>query len=105
MEIVTQAPTDLGMKGCFLMNTASEFAQRDTEIAALTKGGMKKFESVFFKAVEKSQQAGEISSEKDPHSLAYFLVCNMSGLKTMVKAGAKQRQLKAVVDTLVASLK
>ncbi len=104
MEIVAQARTDLGMKGCFLMNTASEFAQRDTEIAALTKGGVKKFESVFFKAIEKSQKAGEISSEKDAHSLAYFLVCNMSGLKTMVKAGAKRRQLRAIVDTLLASL-
>ena len=105
MEIVAQAPLDLGMKGCFLMNTATEFSQRDAEIAVLTKGGMKKFETVFLGAIKKAQSAGEISSDRDPRALAHFLVCNMSGLKTMVKAGAKQADLKAVVNTIVASLK
>lgn len=104
-DIVEHAPNDLGRKGCFLMNTATEFSQSNESIAALTKSGMKKFEAVFFKAIKRAQEGGEIPAERDAHALAHFLVCNMSGLKTMVKAGAKQPALRSVVKTLIASLR
>jgi AcrR family transcriptional regulator len=105
LKIAESAPLKASQRGCFLMNTASEFAQNNVEIADLTRSGMKKIEAVFTRAVKKAQAAGEISLSKNAETLANFLICNMSGLKTMVKAGIKPAALRPTVITIVASLK
>ncbi len=105
MEIAENAPLKASQKGCFLMNTATEFAQKNEQIALLTGNGLKKLESVFARAVKKAQAEGEISHSKNPETLADFLVCNMSGIKSMVKAGIKPAVLKPIVNTIIASLK
>ncbi|HMS10583.1 MAG TPA: TetR/AcrR family transcriptional regulator [Pyrinomonadaceae bacterium] len=103
-EIIDQSKTSAGMKGCFLMNTATEFAQSDPEIGSIMNSGLKKIETIFHHAILKAQDAGEIPADKDASALAKFLVSNMSGLKTMVKAGIKPAHLLSIVNTLVASL-
>lgn len=103
-EIIDQSKTSAGMKGCFLMNTATEFAQSDAEIGAIMSSGLKKIESIFHHAILKAQASGEVPQQKDASALAKFLVSNMSGLKTMVKAGIKPAQLRPIVNTLIDSL-
>lgn len=105
LEIAENAPLRAGQRGCFLMNTATEFAQKNEEIAILTNNGLKKFESVFARAIKKAQSSGEISLSKNAETLANFLICNMSGLKTMVKAGIKTATLRPIVNMIVNSLK
>ncbi|MGE0246576.1 MAG: TetR/AcrR family transcriptional regulator [Pyrinomonadaceae bacterium] len=104
-DVAEQAPLKSSQRGCFLMNTATEFAQKNNEIARLTKTGLKRIEAVFERAIEKAQRDGEISRSRDARSLANFLICNMSGLKTMVKAGLDRAVLRDVVKTIIASLK
>lgn len=105
MDIAESAPLKASQRGCFLMNTAAEFAQKNEEIALLTGNGLKKFERVFARAVKKAQDSGEIPLSKSPKTLADFLVCNMSGIKSMVKAGIKPAALRPIVNTIVESLK
>lgn len=105
LEIAETAPLKASQRGCFLMNTASEFAQKNDEIALLTNQGLKKFEDVFARAIKKSQSLGEISLSRSAETLADFLICNMSGLKTMVKAGIKPDTLRPIINTIIASLK
>lgn len=105
LEIAESAPLKASQRGCFLMNTASEFSQNNVEIADLTRNGLKKIEAVFARAVKKAQADGEVSLSKNAETLADFLICNMSGLKTMVKAGIKPDTLRPIVNTIVASLK
>lgn len=105
MEIAETAPLKASQRGCFLMNTATEFAQKNEEISLLTNNGLKKFESVFARAIKKSQVAGEISLSKNAETLADYLICNMSGIKSMVKAGIKPATLRPIVNTIVNSLK
>ncbi len=105
MEIAENAQLRESQRGCFLMNTATEFAQKNEEIAILTGSGLKKFESVFARAVKKAQADGEISLSKNAETLADYLVCNMSGIKSMVKAGIKPAVLKPIVNTIIVSLK
>lgn len=105
MEIAETAPLKASQRGCFLMNTATEFAQKNEEISLLTNKGLKKFESIFTRAIKKSQAAGEISLSKNAETLADYLICNMSGIKSMVKAGIKPATLRPIVNTIVNSLK
>lgn len=105
LGVVESARQKTGLKGCFLINTASEFGQANDEIAELTLSGLRKMERVFTRALVKAQQDGEIPTTKDPKALASYLVSNMSGIKTMVKAGIKPSVLRPIVSTIIASLK
>ena len=91
-------------RGCLLMNTASEFAQSDADIARLVTNSLQNIIDVFEMAIQRAQQAGEISADKDPHALATYLISSMSGLKNMVKAGADRQTVKQIADTVVSTL-
>ena len=91
-------------RGCLLMNTASEFAQNDADIASLVNNSLQNFIDVFEMAVQQAQQQGEISADKDSRGLATYLVSSMSGLKNMVKAGADRKTVKQIADTVVSTL-
>lgn len=78
------------------MNTASEFAQSDPAIARLVKQATKAFTDVFEAAVIRAQKEGDISTRIESRTLAKYLVSSMSGLKTMVKAGATPAEINAI---------
>jgi TetR/AcrR family transcriptional repressor of nem operon len=88
-------------RGCLVMNTASEFAQSDPRIAKLVKQGAKAFGAVFEAAVVQGQEDGEISSALDAGDLARYLVSSVSGLKTMVKAGATPAEIASVARVIL----
>jgi TetR/AcrR family transcriptional repressor of nem operon len=91
-------------RGCLVMNTATEFAQKDPQVARLVGESIAAFSAVFRKAIRRAQAEGEVSSAKDASVLARFVVTNMSGLRTLAKAGVPLKSLKAVVQTVIASL-
>ncbi|MGV3756046.1 MAG: TetR/AcrR family transcriptional regulator [Verrucomicrobiota bacterium] len=95
---------EFGRAGCLVMNTATEFAQRDTAIARLVNDAFKRFEEVFLRAIKRAQQEGAISQRADADSLALFLTTNLGGLKAMARAGAAPDQIRRVVKITLACL-
>lgn len=91
-------------RGCLVMNTASEFAQSDPVIAKLVKQGTKAFADVFEAAIIRAKQEGDIPLEKDAKLLAIYLLGNLSGLKTLVKAGAGVNEVKSIVGVTLSAL-
>jgi len=87
--------------GCLIMNTASEFEQRDPVIAGLVVKASNKFTNVFSIAIKCAQEEGGISSKKDPQILANYLVSSLSGLKTMVKAGMSKKSIKSITEVIL----
>lgn len=104
MSIVDNANNPANRIGCLVMNTATELAQRDKDIGKLIKLGTENFADVFRQAVEQAQQEGDISPDKNAHSLGHFLMSNLSGLNSMVKAGASQAVLTDIVKEILRSL-
>ena len=93
-----------GRRGCLLMNTASEFAQTDPDIAELVSSSIDNLTRVFEKAVEQGQHQGDIPANRNKHELANYLVSSMSGLKNMVKAGADSKSIKQTADIILSAL-
>ena len=91
-------------RGCLLMNTASEFAQKDARISKLITHSIDKLTDIFEMEIKQAQRSGEIASNKDAHYLATYLVCSISGLKNMVKAGADKKTVKNVADIILTVL-
>ncbi|GJL79178.1 MAG: TetR family transcriptional regulator [Nitrospinaceae bacterium] len=91
-------------RGCLILNCVSEFAQKDPVIAALVTKSIKRITDVFFSAVKRAQQEGDIPPDKKPLILARYLVSSMNGLTTMIKAGANPKEIKETAEVILAAL-
>ena len=95
----------MGRAGCLLMNTATEFAQRDPEIASLVARSLQRFEELFYDAVRRAQREGDIPTTADARGLAQFLATNLGGLKAMARAGAEPSKIRTVVAIVMNALR
>ncbi len=91
-------------RGCFVMNTASELAQSDPDVAALVTQSLAQFRGVFLEAVRRGQADGEITGERSAEELATYLVTSMGGLRTMVKGGMDPTTARSMVQVILRAL-
>lgn len=91
-------------KGCFLMNTASEFAGRDHVIYTLVSRATLQFVGVFQKAIKRGQEEGVISKQKAASALAFYLINSVAGLRTMIKANADPESIHEIIPVIVSAL-
>lgn len=91
-------------RGCFLMNTASEFGQSDAEISELVRGSLDDLAGIFERAIIQAQKDGDVCKEKDAKYLALYLISSISGIKNMLKAGADQKSVEQIVTTSLSAL-
>ncbi|MFH6994286.1 TetR/AcrR family transcriptional regulator [Flavobacterium sp. FlaQc-48] len=90
---VVESLEDRITKGCFMVNSAVELAMHDTEIAAIVTDNRKIMEEVFYNAVKKGQDSGQISTKQDARLLARFIFNNYSGIRVLARAGEKDKQV------------
>jgi len=103
-QILESAAAESGdprARGCLVMNTATEFAQKDAQVAHQVRGSITAFVAVFRKAIRRAQAEGDVPFEADPGVLAGLVVANMSGLRTLAKAGMPLTNLEAIVAVAV----
>lgn len=91
-------------RGCLLMNTANEFAQKDVQIARSITNGLDGLRDILRIAVVRGQQEGDISPELDPDLMASYFVCSIGGIKTVVKGGIDEQKIKEIVGVTLKAL-
>jgi len=91
-------------RGCLVFNSAAEFGQRNSDVAARVSASIAAFSDVFADAVRRAQDEGDIARDRDPRLLGRFLVGTMSGLRTHCKAGATRREIRDLADLAVSLL-
>lgn len=91
-------------RGCPVLNTANEFARRDPRIAEAVAQGLGRFHALLLEAVQRAQRDGDIPADLDADALANYLVSNMSGLRTLSKAGADEASLRSIIDLVMKTL-
>jgi TetR/AcrR family transcriptional regulator, transcriptional repressor for nem operon len=91
-------------RGCLVFNSATEFGQSDKEVAAKVAASIDAFAQVFADAVRRAQREGDIDPARDPELLGRHVVCSMSGLRTLAKAGAGPRQLLDLAEIALSVL-
>ncbi|MDD5287426.1 MAG: TetR/AcrR family transcriptional regulator [Desulfuromonadaceae bacterium] len=91
-------------RGCLLMNTATEFAQKDQQVAEHVTIGFKGLRKALKVAVQRGQQDGSIRSNQDAGILANYLSCTLGGIKTVVKGGADEKTVKEIVGVILKAL-
>lgn len=103
--LIDSSLADPSNKGCFMTNTAVEIAPHDPEIAQIVAGNMQDIEDVFYKAIRKGQQTGEITTKHSARTLARFLFNAISGLRVTGKSCADKKLYEDVVAVALSVLK
>ena len=91
-------------RGCLLMNTATEFAQKDPEIAARVTRGFERLRGVLTSAIQRGQQEGDITSDQDAGVLASYLISSLGGLKAVVKGGEDENRVNEIIGVTLRAL-
>lgn len=102
--VLLEAKFSEGRKGCLLVNTANELSQRDTDIAKAVADGTGNVAKVFYQAIELGKQQKEISVGTSTEHLVNYLITSISGLRTMIKAGAEENVLKPVTGLIIETI-
>jgi TetR/AcrR family transcriptional repressor of nem operon len=87
-------------KGCFVVNTAVEFATRDTAILQIVKNNLDTIETALALAIEKGQATGEIQSNQPPEALAKFVLATINGMRVAEKAGYEKAYFEAIIGVV-----
>jgi len=105
LESVIQEVNSSERKGCLLVNTANELGAKDPIISAAIERGFNSVRMAIKKALDKAVIEGDLPRNADLDDLSAYLVVGISGLRTMVKAGADYNKLHRVTQILLNSLK
>lgn len=88
-------------KTCLAINSTFELSRIDEQVNQMLKqqahNSIKLFEGLFIKA----QQEGDLSAEKDPTSLAYFVVTNFASLWNAELLFNDKKRLYQLTDFLI----
>jgi len=91
-------------KGCFVINTLLELATEDDEIRIRISDYLSQVEAEFANTLEQAKAAGQISADKDPASLAKFLMTGIWGMRVMSSTRPDPAAYGAVTSNLLAQL-
>lgn len=91
-------------RGCLLMNTATECAQRDSDIAERVFSGFEGLREMLCQAVRRGQAEGNITTDLEAGAVASYLISCLGGIKTVVKGGADEQRVREIVDVTLRAL-
>lgn len=95
---------DPDRKGCLMVNSATELADRDPAVRARVVASCDQMTALLRAAVVEGQRAGEIDAHSDPDALAAFLMNGLFGLRVAAKMQPDRMVLLAVVATIMRAL-
>jgi TetR/AcrR family transcriptional regulator, transcriptional repressor for nem operon len=96
---------DSAIKGYLMINTATELAAQDEEVRQRLQAMFDSHQQQFYQVLLKAQQNGELSEDKNPESLAAFLLMGIRGIRLYSQTGISREALQALVNNLLSILK
>jgi TetR/AcrR family transcriptional repressor of nem operon len=100
-----EARTSENPRGCMIVNVATEFSARDPAVRRIIANGAQRVIRIFVAAVRQAQTEGSIPRHRDPKILGRYLMSNLTGLRTMVKAGSNHRAIDEIIRVIMLALK
>ncbi|MFE6779557.1 TetR/AcrR family transcriptional regulator [Streptomyces sp. NPDC057702] len=91
------ALADEDRKGCLMTNTAVELPA-DEDARRRVASGLETLETAIMGALVRARAEGELGPDKDPASLARFLVTLLQGIRVVGKTPVRERFLEDAVE-------
>ena len=93
------------IKGCFMVNTATELGFADSEFSEIVNSNKTEIENMFSHFIHQAKQSGNIKSELSDITLARVLNNTMTGLRVASRSKADPAASQDVVTATLAMLK
>ena len=103
-SVVNESVFDKSPRGCFIVNTCVEGAPHDQAVAKIVQENMQDAEDVFYLAIKKGQDSGEIPTRNDARALARFIINTINGIRVTAKAGTDKKVYDDVVKVALDAL-
>jgi len=103
-SVVEETLVDPDRKGCFMVNTTAELANRDQDAFLIINENEKQIVAMITSLVKKGQSSGEISVEKDSTIIAAYLFTVVQGLRIQASANPDQKLLQGVIKTVISGI-
>lgn len=104
LQGVEEAKQGKENKGCFVINTASEFLPDDKDMQQILQENQERMEQIMLEYLSYGVEMGQIPKDKDLSMLAFLLFTYYSGIQIVTKINAAEKELLASVDTILATL-
>jgi TetR/AcrR family transcriptional regulator, transcriptional repressor for nem operon len=95
---------DTDKKGCFVVNTTTEFVPGDDDMKKILAKNRSSYEKIFYDFLLMGQRSGEIPKKKDLKAIASLIYTLFSGIKVVAKTDPNRKKLLASVDMALCSL-
>ncbi|SMD24593.1 transcriptional regulator, TetR family [Kibdelosporangium aridum] len=102
LSVVLQPTAHL--KGCLLVNSATEVAARDNEAAQHIDQYLVRSRETMLEAVRRGLQDGSITDRAKPEALTSMLVNAWLGLRVSVRSGVDRKRLRKDIDEIMSLL-
>lgn len=103
-EVATQAGTPAGRRGCFVVNTTLEMAQRDADVRAMAQQNMRQHEGHYVRLLEAARERGELAPQIDVQAVARGLMSMVLGMRVLARASVPRAVLDGVRDAALSLL-
>lgn len=103
-RLAEDAANPLAQRGCLLVNTVLELARLNPTVQERVNHHFTNIEALFRAALESAQARGELAPDKEPASLAAFLMTNIWGLRVLTGTGPQSARARAVVNQILSLL-
>jgi len=96
--IIAETVADKDMKGCFLINTASELAIHDKEVKTIVTKGLGEFEAFLRRGIEVAQARDDIASTVDAKATAKVLLALIVSIRVLGRGVYDKTALDTIAD-------
>ncbi|MEU7581036.1 TetR/AcrR family transcriptional regulator [Streptomyces sp. NPDC041068] len=90
--------------GCLTVNTTVELAGRDPEAAGMLERDLATRITALRAAIRTGQSDGDITSKRDPDTLARYINAVIGGMRVSAQGGADRATLEAIAETALDAL-
>lgn len=102
--LLDETLTDPERRGCFVVNTTTELANKDQQVFNMTLENENYVRSLLRDLIRKGQDTGEISGDKDPNVLATFLFMNFMGIRVLAATNSDKTLLEKSLNVVISAL-
>jgi len=102
--LVEETLSDPDRKGCFMVNTITELANRDDQVLKIAGENDNQIRGILAGLIKKGQSSGEISEQKSPEVLASYLFTSIMGIRVVSAANSDKALLNATLDFVISNI-